>query len=82
MSKAHYKPERFFRHVDDTFLIWSHGEEKLYEFVTWLNDLHPNVKYIMDLERNSTLAFLDVLVIRTQVAQWGINQHTLTYTLD
>jgi hypothetical protein len=37
IEHATYKPTCWFRYVDDTFVIWKHGEEKLTEFPNHLN---------------------------------------------
>jgi len=34
----------WFRYVDDTFVIWPHGKEKLTEFLNHLSRLHTNIQ--------------------------------------
>ena len=49
----------WWRYIDDIFLIWTLGEEKLDKFITNLNSLHPTIKFTS--ERSTTLIpFLDV----------------------
>jgi hypothetical protein len=50
--------------VDDTFVVWTHGEDEMHEFLKHLNNIHPNIMFTMEVERNKTLPFLDVLVSR------------------
>nr|CAH7743508.1 unnamed protein product [Callosobruchus chinensis] len=66
ISSAEHKPSVWYRYVDDTFVVWKRGEEKLKLFLEHLNSQHPNIKFTMELEENNQLAFLDVLVMRQQ----------------
>jgi hypothetical protein len=64
MSLATKKPAHWYRYVDDTFVVWTHGKEELRCFLQQLNSMHPNMKFTMEVEHNITLPFLDVLVSR------------------
>jgi hypothetical protein len=44
-EQATNKPVCWFRYVDDTFVIWPHGQEKLTEFLKHLNGLHKKIVY-------------------------------------
>ncbi|XP_054706778.1 uncharacterized protein LOC129216588 [Uloborus diversus] len=55
------KPEIWFRYVDDTFAVWSQGEEDLQLFLQHLNSILPRIQFTMEKERNNQLPFLDVL---------------------
>ena len=35
------KPLFWWRYIDNIFMIWQHGEEKLKEFLKILNSCHP-----------------------------------------
>ena len=37
LEEAQYKPLIWWRFIDDIFLVWLHGEEKLSEFINFLN---------------------------------------------
>lgn len=50
LQEAPLKPSTFLRYVDDTFLMWSHGQEALYEFYNFMNKLHPSITFTMELE--------------------------------
>ena len=52
------------RYVDDTFVIWQHGEEELARFHQHLNQQSPNIQFTMEREKEGRIAFLDVLVSR------------------
>lgn len=67
ISTANYKPKIWYRYVDDTFVVWSHGREKLEEFLQHINSIHENIKFTMETENEKMeLAFLDVLVTRKE----------------
>lgn len=64
LRNAPNKPKVWFRYVDDTFVIWSHGPEKLQEFLQHINSIHENIQFTMETEENNKIAFLDVLLTR------------------
>jgi len=43
IKQATHKPVCWFIYVDDTFVIWSHGQEKLTEFLNRFNGLHNRI---------------------------------------
>ena len=54
----------WFRYRDDTWMIWEYSLEVLQLFLTYLNSLHPNIKWTHEIEQNGIMSFLDVLVKR------------------
>jgi len=64
ISTASSRPTHWYRYMDDTFMVWPHGEEELHDFLIHLNNIHPNIKFMMEVEKNQSLSFLDVLVSR------------------
>jgi hypothetical protein len=64
ISKAPRKPTHWYRYVDDNFVVWPHGEEELHEFLDHLNNIQPNIKFTMEVEKSLSLPFLDVLASR------------------
>ena len=64
LEKADKKPSLWLRYVDDTFVIWPHNPELLQPFLHHLNCLRSSIKFTMEIEKDSTLPFLDVLVTR------------------
>ncbi|KAK5645676.1 hypothetical protein RI129_004140 [Pyrocoelia pectoralis] len=58
------KPKYWYRYVDDTFVIWNHGAESLNNFLDHLNNIHPNIKFRMEVENNNTIPFLDTLLTK------------------
>lgn len=63
-STATHKPTRWYRYVDNTFVVWPHGKRVLQEFQKHLNGIHENIKFTMKTKENGALSFLDVLVTR------------------
>lgn len=54
----------YYLYVDDTFCFFGDVMEANFVF-SLLNDMHSTLNYFMEIETNSTLSFLDVLVTRT-----------------
>ena len=64
IRSAPLQPKLWRRYVDDTFVIWPHGQEELHRFHEHLNSLHSNIHFTMEEEKECTLPFLDVLITR------------------
>ena len=47
--------------IDDIFMIWTHGSDELQKFITYLNDIHPKVKFTHE-SSESEINFLDTTV--------------------
>ena len=61
ISAHHLKPYLWLRFIDDIFAIWTHGEQKLLDFVTYLNAIHPSMKFTVNYSPVK-VHFLDVEV--------------------
>ena len=55
------KPLIWLRFIDDIFMIWTHGEDKLDEFITYLNSIHPTIKFTHE-SSTTQINFLDTTV--------------------
>ena len=64
LGQSQYKPWLWWRYIDDVFLVWAHGEEKLLEFVDFLNSAHHSIKFTVEYSKE-TVNFLDVQVIQS-----------------
>ena len=42
LAASPHSPLNWWRYIDDVFLLWTHGEDKLDVFIKYLNSLHPN----------------------------------------
>ena len=61
LNQCEYKPTVWYRYIDDIFMVWTHGDEKLKQFLDALNSFHDTVKFTSDWSR-SDVNFLDVKV--------------------
>jgi len=52
------------RYIDDTFMSWDDTLEELEEFILFLNNLHPKIKWTKEIEQDGRINFLDILIIR------------------
>ena len=51
------------RFIDDVFIIWTHGKEKLEDFLDYINKAHETIKF--PAEHSTTeVAFLDTPVYK------------------
>ena len=65
MLTALQKPSYWRRYVDDTFVIWPHGNTALDEFMEFMNGLCPSIQFTAEKETNEQPSFLDVCVRRS-----------------
>ena len=65
MHSAPLQPSLWLRYVDDTFIIWPHGEQNLQCFHAHLNQMSVNIESTIEKKEERRLAFLDVLVTRS-----------------
>jgi hypothetical protein len=56
LDGAQHKPSPWLRYVDDTFVIWPHGPERLQIFLSHLSSLRPSIQ--LTVERVKTVQFL------------------------
>ena len=66
MKSTPLKPKLWKRFVDETFIIWPHGKEKLNTFLQHLNSLSNSIKFTMEIEENDSLPFFDILIKRNK----------------
>ena len=57
----HMKPLIWLRLINDIFMIWTHGEDSLAEFITYMNSLHQSIKFTHESSKTS-INFLDTTV--------------------
>ena len=74
------KPKFYLRYVDNILVAFENEQDSL-NFLNFLNNWHPNIKFTIEKQMNHSIAFLDVFIS-------GINNqnitlqtcHKLTYT--
>ena len=66
------------RYVNNTFIVWSHGEKLLLRFLDHMNSVHPWNHCITEKKAEEKLAFLDMLILRsilTDICVRTVNHH-------
>ncbi len=64
LSTFQFVPKLYLRYVDDVFIIWDKDRGPHDSFLQALNCQDPNIIMTEELEKDSSLPFLDVLVTR------------------
>ena len=64
------KPKFYLRYVDDILAAFDNEQDSL-NFLNFLNNRHPNIKFTIEKQINHSIAFLDVFIS-------GINNQILT----
>jgi retron-type reverse transcriptase len=54
LDLAPHKPLCWFRYVDDTFVIWPHGPDRLGDFLNHLNSIHQRIQFTMETKVKAT----------------------------
>ena len=55
------EPFMWKRFIDDIFMIWTHSEKELHQFLEYLNTFHHSIKFTMEYSEKN-IVFLDTLV--------------------
>jgi hypothetical protein len=64
LDTAEQKPSLWLRYIGVTFLILTHGLDRLQKFFNDINSILTTFKFVMEIETETAIPFLDVLVIR------------------
>ena len=63
LEAATHKPDIYMRYIDDVLGVWTHGEDRLLEFLSELNSIHPSIKFTMESTiKTGSIAFLDTSI--------------------
>ena len=62
LAAAPHSPLIWWCYIDDIFFPWTHGEDKLNDSITYLNNLHLTIKFTSSFSYNE-IPFLDVKVM-------------------
>ena len=73
-EKSHVQAYLWLRDLDDIFCIWTKGLENLKEFLGFLNNVHPSIKFTMEYYQKQ-INILDVLISK------NYNESSLITTL-
>ena len=61
LAQVPLKPYLWWRYIDDNFMVSTHGEDKLEDFINHINSLHSTIKFTHEFSK-SHISFLDVTV--------------------
>ena len=64
LSEARVQPNIWFRYIDDIFVVWTEGEEKLRGFLNFINAAHDTIKFTWTWSKMQ-INFLDIQVINS-----------------
>ena len=65
LNQATFKPTIWLRFIDDIFMIWPHGIQKLKLFMDLLNNYHSTIKFSYEHSQQE-IPFLDTIIYRTK----------------
>ena len=65
LKSQELQPFLWLRYIDDIFFIWTHGEEKLTQFLNELNNFHFNLKFTYQTSSCT------VNLLEWKLEQWG-----------
>ena len=65
LMHAPHQSHTWWRFIDDIFMIWTHTENDLLNFISYLNNLHPTIKFTSS-HSSTSISFLDVQVSLNQ----------------
>ena len=63
LKNSKLKPMIWRRFIDDVFIIWIHGKDKLEDFLDYINKAHETIKFTAEYSMTE-VAFLDTLVYK------------------
>ena len=58
-TNSQFYPQYYFRYVDDTLCFFD-NESHANEFLTFLNTIHPNIRFTIEKSVQSSIPFLDI----------------------
>jgi hypothetical protein len=67
LDSALHQQSMWLRYVDDTFVVWPHGPGQLQNFLSHHNSLRPSTQFTVEIESDSAIPFLNILVIRKEM---------------
>ena len=79
LSRAPYQLHTWWRYIDDFFMIWTHSVDDLHAFTSYLNSIHPTIKFTSNYSFTASITFLDANVF---VNNGNITTDLYTKTTD
>ena len=63
LAAPRLQPSLYLRYIDDVFGVWTHGLTALMDYFTFLNSVHPTIRFTIEHTGESgVLAFLDTKI--------------------
>lgn len=56
----------YYRYVDDILICWTGTNRQLDLFLNKINNIHPKIKFKLELEQNNSINFLDLTITKVQ----------------
>ena len=81
IKNAEVKPRIWWRYIDDIFIVWTEGEEKLRKFIDYLNSAHETIKFTYKWSKHE-IDFLDVKVLNESGMPHMSNIHELSRVVN
>jgi hypothetical protein len=72
LDRAAHNSFCWFRYVNGTLIVWSHGPDRLRHLPEELSNVHQNIQFTMETERDGHLSFLDPDITGNPMALWAI----------
>lgn len=72
LTKCEYRPLVWWRYIDDIFVVWQHGNERLKDFLSSLN-MSSELKFTND--QSYPVVFLDTELSKDADNNWQISLH-------
>jgi hypothetical protein len=71
LKRATHQPLCCFRYGDNILVIWTQGQEKLYDFLINLINIHNNIQFTKETERDGNIPFPHTDVYRRSDSSLG-----------
>ena len=85
IKESEYKPYLWWRHIDDIFFLWQHGENKLKSFIDKINKVHPTNNFPAEWSETSinsldgTVSLIEgMLSLQTVISIYNLVRATLS----
>ena len=74
LSSAPFQPFIWWRYKEDIFVIWTRSVQDLNTFTSFLNDIHPTIKFTCDYSFTSIYSRCQRLTSQWQNRHWPLHQ--------
>jgi hypothetical protein len=65
LDTADHKPAKWLRYVDNSVVVWPHGQARLQQFLHHHNSVRrPTIRFTAEVETDDAVPFWDILVMK------------------